>query len=134
MFKSNEEFSYEKDPNFDFVIDEKANKFMALRKIKWSSSNEFKLDLRNYVATDEGERMLKGCTFISEEGGHELARVLVQEGYGHTDDLVDAIFERRELLGAIAHRINDSDPTEIEHAMEEYNNRGESLLDLDEVI
>ena len=121
MFKNNADFTYEIDPNFDFVIDEKANKFIALRKIKWGSSDEYKLDLRNYVSNEDGERMLKGCTFISEETGHELANVLIREGYGHADD--------------IANNFNNIEPSQLHQLADEYENTAASYMsDLDEVI
>lgn len=134
MFKNNDNFSYEIDPNFDFVVDEKANKFMALRKIKWGSSDEYKLDLRNYVATEEGERMLKGCTFISDEAAHELTRVLIREGYGHPDDIAQEICARQELLGAVAGEISRMEPKFVEKAVEKYQNTLDEYMDLDEVI
>ena len=134
MFSKSDNFSYEIDPNFDFVIDEKANKFMALRKIKWGSSDEYKLDLRNYVAGEDGERMLKGCTFISEEGGHELAKVLIREGYGHPYDIANEVCQRQELLGAVASEINKMDSALVKKAIEKYENTLDEYLDLDEVI
>ena len=46
MFNKDKEFSYEVDPNFDYVLEERANTFIALRKIKWGSQTEAKLDIR----------------------------------------------------------------------------------------
>ena len=136
MFKNNTDFTYEIDPNFDFVIDEKANKFIALRKIKWGSSDEYKLDLRNYVSNEDGERMLKGCTFISEETGHELANVLIREGYGHADDIADNIIEnRRDIYLSMANHFNNIELDQLHQLADEYENTAASYMsDLDEVI
>lgn len=134
MFKNTDNFSYEIDPNFDFTIDEKANKFMALRKIKWGNSEEYKLDLRNYVATEEGERMLKGCTFISEEAGHELASVLIKQGYGHIEEIAEAVVSNDELLGAVASEISKVEPDYVKKCIDKFVESGESYKDLDEVI
>ena len=134
MFKNTDNFSYEIDPNFDFTIDEKANKFMALRKIKWGNSEEYKLDLRNYVATEEGERMLKGCTFISEEAGHELASVLIKQGYGHIEEIAEAVVSNDELLGAVAAEISKVEPDYVKKCIDKFVESGESYKDLDEVI
>lgn len=136
MFSKNSEFSYEVDPNFDFVIDEKGNKFISLRKIKWGSSDEYKLDLRNYVSNEDGERMLKGCTFISEETGHELANVLVREGYGHPDDIVNNIVEnRRDIYLSMANHFNNIGQVELRKLADEYDSTAASYMsDLDEVI
>lgn len=136
MFNKTTDFTYEIDPNFDFVIDEKANKFIALRKIKWGSSDEYKLDLRNYVSNEDGERMLKGCTFISEETGHELANVLVREGYGHPDDIVSNIVEnRRDIYLSMANHFNNIGQVELKKLADEYDSTAASYMsDLDEVI
>lgn len=136
MFSKNTEFSYEIDPSFDFVIDEKANKFIALRKIKWGSSDEYKLDLRNYVSNEDGERMLKGCTFISEETGHELANVLIREGYGHAEDITNDIIEnRRDIYLSMANHFNEIGQVQLKKLANEYEDTAASYMDtLDEVI
>ena len=94
-YSSTEPFKYEFDPNFDFVLEEKANVFVALRKVKWGESNEFKVDIRKYISTDHGEQMKKGCTFMSEDGVDELAKVLLEQGYGRPDEIVNAICNSR---------------------------------------
>lgn len=89
------EFKYEFDPNFDFVLEEKANVFVALRKVKWGDSDEFKVDIRKYISTDHGEQMKKGCTFISDNGVNELTKVLLEQGYGQPDDIINTICDSR---------------------------------------
>ena len=75
------EFSYELDNDFDFTVDEKANSFIALRKIKWGNSSEFRLDLRKWFNTATGETMSKGVSFMTEDGPHELVKVMVVQIY-----------------------------------------------------
>ena len=41
-----EGFKYEFDPEFNHLIEEKANTYIALRKVRWGDSPEFKVDLR----------------------------------------------------------------------------------------
>lgn len=89
------EFKCEFDPSFDFIIEEKGNTYMSLRRVKWGNSEENRLDLRKYQSTDEGERMLKGCTFISDEGAHELAKVLLEQQFGHPDEIAKTIKDDR---------------------------------------
>lgn len=99
MFNKNAEFAYTIDPEFDHIIEEKGNVFMAFRKIKWGDSDTYKLDLRKYIATEDGgERMGKGCTFISDEGAQELTRVLLSAGYGRDDELLETIKQDRPSL------------------------------------
>lgn len=89
------DFKYEFDPNFDFVLEEKANIFTALRKVKWGDSEEFRVDIRKYISTDHGETMKKGCTFMSDDGVHELTKVLLEQGYGRQDEIINAICSSR---------------------------------------
>lgn len=129
MFQKDKPFTYEIDPNFDHVIDEKGNKFTALRKIKWGDSPEFKLDLRNYIATEEGERMGKGCTFISENGANELVNVLLNEGYGNADEVANQIIAREDLTMAVCNRLIDNGIDVVEQS-EKYLNSQDKLYNL----
>ena len=105
MFKSEKPFHYDVDPNYDFVLEERGNTYTALRKIRWGDKEDFSLDIRKYYATEEGERMAKGCSLMSKEGADELARVLVDTGYGEEKQLAKAICDNRVELAA---RIYDS--------------------------
>lgn len=92
------DFKYELDKEFgDHVLEEHGNTFFALRKIKWGSSSDYKLDLRKYYATAEGEQMSKGCVF-NDECANELARVLVEKGYGDDEALYNAITKHRPYV------------------------------------
>lgn len=100
MFKSEKPFHYDVDPNYDFVLEERGNTYTALRKIRWGDKEDFSLDIRKYYATEEGERMAKGCSLMSKEGADELARVLVDTGYGDEKQLAKAICDNRVELAA----------------------------------
>lgn len=97
-------FLYTVDPDFDYTIDEKGNTFIALRKIDWGNKGEYKLDLRKYYATDSGEQMNKGVSFLTEDGPNELTKVLIETGYGNDEEIADAIIKDRPY---IAKRIKD---------------------------
>lgn len=100
-------FAYSVDPEFDYTIDEKGNTFYALRKIDWGNKGNYKLDLRKYYASEEGERMNKGVS-ISDEGADELTRVLLETGYGNDSELADTILQNRKgVVARIAKAIND---------------------------
>lgn len=100
----NGNFKYAIDKNFDHTIDEKGNTFIALRKIAWGDSENYKLDLRKYYTTEDGERMNKGVSFLTDEGPNELARVLIDTGYGNAMDIAESIKNNRpdimELLAS----------------------------------
>ena len=80
------EFSY-KLCDLDRIVDEKGSVFIALRKIAWGCGKDdnpedldipVKLDLRKYYNTDQGERMDKGVSFLTEEGPNELNVVILK--------------------------------------------------------
>ena len=100
----NGNFKYAIDKDFDHTIDEKGNTFIALRKIAWGDSDNYKLDLRKYYTTEDGERMNKGVSFLTDEGPNELARVLIDTGYGNAMDIAESIKNNRpdimELLAS----------------------------------
>mgnify|MGYP004665077047 FL=1 len=99
MSKDNKDFSFEIVPNFDFVLEEGSNTSVNLRKISWNGRDP-KLDIRKWSYNDGEERMLKGCT-LSDEGGNELACVLVEHGYGDTNRLFKALSQRDDFHGTV---------------------------------
>lgn len=100
---------YEYDPEgIDQIISEKGDYFLALREVRWSSTKEFKNDLRRYRSSEEGDIALKGCSFSDEEGD-ELVRVLIEEGFGDNDELADIITSHRPDLCNILKSTFDED-------------------------
>lgn len=118
-------FEYSVDPNFDYTIDEKGNTFIALRKIDWNNSGNYKLDLRKYYASEEGEKMAKGVSFLTEDGPDELTKVLLETGYGNDEEVANAILENRKgVLARIAVALNDPEKSydlniELEQELED---------------
>ena len=105
------EFSYEIIPDFDFIIEEGQNNSTNLRKISWNG-REPKLDIRKWAYNDGQERMLRGCT-LTEEGGHELACILVENGYGDTNRLLKALSKRQDFNNTpVDEKVNDQDDEE----------------------
>lgn len=94
------DFKYKIDPDYDYVVDEKGNTFVALRKIIWGDSDKAKLDLRKYYSREEGETMSKGVSFLTDDGPNELTKVLVETGYGKPKEIADAILNNRPDIGA----------------------------------
>lgn len=99
MSKDNKDFSFEIVPNFDFVLEEGSNTSVNLRKISWNGRDP-KLDIRKWSYNDGEERMLKGCT-LSDDGGNELACVLVEHGYGDTNRLFKALSQREDFHSTV---------------------------------
>lgn len=140
MFKSDKPFHYEVDPNYDYILEERGNTYTALRKIRWGEKEDFSLDIRKYYATEDGERMAKGCSLMSKEGADELTRVLVDTGYGNAKQLTNSICTNRDEIAArIYDKIqNDNDLKNriediiVNHLDDEEDDN--EYFDLDEVI
>lgn len=82
----------------DFIIDERGNQFIALRKISWADGKEPKWDIRKWITNADGtEQAMKGTGFLTEEGPHTLAKVLCEQGFGHTDEIIDSIKDRDDF-------------------------------------
>ena len=131
-------FTYEVDPNYDYVLEERGNTYTALKKIRWGDNDHFSLDIRKWYATENGERMAKGCSLMSDEGADELTRVLVSTGYGNDKDLASEICTNRaELAARIYDCIQNSDI--LRHTVDDIINNQladeeEEYHDLREVI
>ena len=119
------EFEYRVDPDFDYTIDEKGNTFIALRKIDWGNKGDYKLDLRKYYASDAGETMSKGLSFLTEDGPNELTKVLLETGYGDAEEIANTILEnRKDIAARIAVALEDPEKSydlkaELERELED---------------
>lgn len=128
-------FTYEVDPDFDYILDEKGNTYTALRKIRWGDREDFKLDVRKYYATEEGERMSKGCS-LSDEAADEAVKVLLSTGYGDDREVAKAIIdnERLGIIARIVDEVNSNDILRKKVESEDISSEDEELYDLDEVV
>ena len=125
------EFEYTNDPNFDYTIDEKGNTFIALRKIDWGNKGEYKLDLRKYYASENGETMSKGVSF-SDEGADELTKVLLETGYGDVEEITDTIvYKRPDILRKMC-KVISSDPSLSDPEL--INDSDEEMYDPEELM
>ena len=132
-------FSYEIDPNYDYVLEEKGNTFTAIRKIRWGDRDHFNLDIRKWYATEEGERMTKkGCSLMSDEGADELTRVLISTGYGNDKEIAKEICTNRSEIAAriydhiqnndiLRHTVEDIIVNHLAEEDDEYHDLGEVI-------
>ena len=128
-------FEFTMNSDFDYTIDEKGNRYIALRKIDWGNKGEYKLDLRKYYASDAGEKMSSGVT-MTDEAADELTKVLLETGYGDDDEIANVLLEHRKSIAAkIAVLVTDPDSkfdltTEIKRELE----NEEEFYDPEELI
>lgn len=103
----NNNFKYNIVDDYDKIFDDKGNTFLAMRKIQWGESDKTYLDLRKWYCNADGQETPgKGFSFLTEEGPHELARVLVENGYGHTDDIINSIKNREDFMTSLVECLN----------------------------
>lgn len=103
MAYGNKEFKLEIDPSIDEVIDEiPGSSFIALRKLRWSDTGSFKLDIRKWYTNAEGEEIAgKGVSFMTEEGPDNLIEVLLKHGYGDTRKTLNGLQDREDFAIAV---------------------------------
>lgn len=89
------DLEYTIDSNFDYTIDEKGNKYIALRKIDWGNNGEYKLDLRKYYTNSEGEERMSSGVVLNDDAANELTNILVEQGYGDDEQLANTILNNR---------------------------------------
>ena len=123
-FSKNSEFKYS-FRGVNRVVDEKNNQFIRLAQIAWVGADEevdpskIKLDIRKYTTDADGnERMLKGCSFLTEDGPHELTHALVEEGFGKTEKILGAIKNRSDFSEAVRACYGDKVPDDIDETFD----------------
>ena len=110
FYKNDTEFTYSILEGFDHILEEKGNQYTSLRKISWNDTGTYKLDIRRYYTTPEGEeKMGKGISFMTDEGPAELINALLQEGYGDTADIVRNLKDREDFRSALNSVLNPDD-------------------------
>lgn len=101
-FKKDDNFKFEVVEDFDNIIEEKGNTFMALRKVRWGDREDVSLDLRKYYTSSTGEEVMgKGVSFQTEEGPNNLIKVMVMNGYGKTQEILEGIKDRDDFKSSL---------------------------------
>lgn len=92
------EFKYTVVDDFDHIVDESGNSTINLRKLYWGdNSDNVKLDLRRYYMTEQGERLGKGVSFLTEDGPNNLVDIMAGLGYGNTRNILNGIKDRKDF-------------------------------------
>jgi hypothetical protein len=117
-FESKEKGGFNAKPvmfgSINNVFDEKGSSFLAIRKVQWCKEDaepdesKAKLEIRRWTLEDGKEKALKGCTFLTEEGPHNLVKALIEEGYGHTGEVLKELKHRDDFRDAVEH-LNDEE-------------------------
>ena len=109
-------FEYTVNPELDRIVEEKGNTYISFRKITWGpeiDEEKEKLDIRKYYTNADGEEVVgKGVSFLTDEGPHELTKILLEEGYGHSDDIAEAIKNRDDYNDIVEDITNNDNKSE----------------------
>jgi len=101
--------------NFDFVLEEKGNSFTSLRKLKWSDNSDTKLDIRKYMINSDGDEVIgKGVGFMTENGPNELVKVLIENDYGKTEEILNAVKDRKDFMSNLGKVLSDSQLSDVQ--------------------
>lgn len=111
MARGKDDFKYKVSEECDEVFDEQGSMVLALRKISWGDS-EPKLDLRKWFIGINGEVPSKGFTFLTEEGPHNLTKVLLKQGFGDTREVLETIKDRPDFENALEKAMGFKELTE----------------------
>lgn len=118
MATNSDMYSYTVDHSLDEVVDEKGNTAVMLRKLAWGDK-EPKVEIRKWFLSENGERPSKGVTFCTEEGPGNLARALIRNGFGKTEELLGEMKDRDDFEDSLAkvigvQKVKAAKETEVE--------------------
>ena len=101
------------------IFDEKGSTFCALRRVAWwnadkrddePTADEAKWEVRRWKANDDGtDTANKGMTFLTEEGPHNLAEMLVDKGFGMTKKLIGSLKKRDNFKESVEHMYDEEE-------------------------
>lgn len=110
----NPNFNMQIIDNYDYTIEERGNSFTALRKLKWNDNGTERLDIRRYSINSEGDEVIgKGTGFLTEEGPDEMITILLDTGYGKTEDILNSIKDREDFIPALSKILKEKNVTDI---------------------
>lgn len=114
--------SYEiKADGVNQLIDEHNNTITMLREVSWNG-REAHLELRKWIVEEGGERPMKGYSFSTEEGPHNLVHVMTELGYGNTKTILGNIKDRTDFDQALVETVGMQKVIEAKNTEYEVSN------------
>lgn len=96
-FKNNGTLNFDiKEDGINECIDEKGSMAVMLREVAWNGK-EHKLELRKWVIDVDKETPMRGTSFLTENGPHNLTEILAKNGYGKTENILKNIKDRDDF-------------------------------------
>lgn len=116
----NGKYEYDKE-RLDSIIDEKGNQFIALRFARWKEDKDFKLEIRKFAISEDGETPLKGVTFLTEDGPNELVHSMLENGFGDPKEIANIIENHRPSVAAKIYKDMDGNDVLMKKVMNHEN-------------
>ena len=114
--------SYEiKEGGVNQLIDEHNNTITMLREVSWNG-REAHLELRKWIVEEGGERPMKGYSFSTEDGPHNLVHVMTELGYGNTKTILGNIKDRSDFDTALVETVGMQKVIEAKNTEYEVSN------------
>lgn len=96
-FKKDENISFEINPDgINELIDERANSTIMLREVAWNGRQSH-LELRKWIIDENGDKPMKGVSFLTEDGPHNLVETMAKLGFGKTENILKNIKDREDF-------------------------------------
>lgn len=104
--------------DLDMIFDEKGSQFLSMRKVAWydakkssePTEDKAKLDIRKWMADDSGkDKPLRGWSFLTEEGPHNLTEALIDNGYGNTKKVLVSLKKRDDFEESVKHMYDEEE-------------------------
>jgi hypothetical protein len=118
MFNNSANLKYHVFEDYNINFDEHMSTCGTVRKIQWVKEgtepdiNKAKIEIRKIKIDETGETTLKGYSFSSPEGVHELAEGLVSAGFGDTKNILNGIKNREDFKDVVQSIYNGEDEEE----------------------
>lgn len=84
-----------KEDGINELIDEKGSMVVMLREVAWGERQHV-LELRKWSVNMDGEKPMKGCSFLTDKGPDKLAEVLIKNGFGDTKTILGYLQGRKD--------------------------------------
>lgn len=96
-FKKDGNISFEINPDgINELIDERANSTIMLREVAWNGRQSH-LELRKWIIDENGDKPMKGVSFLTEDGPHNLVETMAKLGFGKTENILKNIKDREDF-------------------------------------
>ena len=120
MFNKTDDLEFKLLDDRKYIIEESNNQMKVLQYGMWGKKDE-EIDLDKcryeirtiYLGKDGNEIMGKGVS-LSEEGTHELTRILVDNNMGYTKDLLNSMKNRDDFMVNLKRVLKDDDIQDID--------------------